>query len=467
MKFAFIQGGAYEKISVHFIAGALRDAGIEYAVFIEELESDFYGAVKAYQPDFIAHSLYIGEEDFAFESLRRLKEILPDVKTLVGGAFTVIFPEVVSRPEIDFVLRGDAEVTLPSFLRQYSVDWDPSVIPGISFKKNDGTVFENGKGELVDVKAIPKPDRDVYYKYPELRGASTKQFIASRGCPYKCTYCYNAELAGFFSKPYWRLRNIPEVLEEIRYVKERYGLQWVAFQDASLNANKKWLREFLGQYQAAGLPEFVCNMHAGNVDEPLIRLLKQAGCNRITFGVQSGNPRVRNTIAKRWETNEQIIAACRLCKDFGIRYNVDVIYGWPSETIDEAWDTVRLCRELDAETCSANILQFYPGVKVSRFALENGYIDKVPEISDLKLLDFKGSILRSPQKKIFINLNSLSSFIIKFPKLEWFFKVLLRLPPNRFFHLVKDFYILKRSIKYRSGQSVWAVIREYFVNHWH
>lgn len=461
MKVAFIQKCSYEKISIHYLVGALRDANIEYQVFIEDLEKDFYGELVKYNPSFVAYSLFIEEESFAFEYFRRVKELIPHAKTLVGGVFTLLFPEICRKKEVDFVFRGDGEFSLPRFIRMMEAKKDVREIDGICFVDEDGQEYRNDNLGLVQLSSLPKPDRDVYYKYEALRTKSTKIFIASRGCPYQCTFCYNAEFSGFFETKYWRQRNVQDVIEEIRYVKDTYGLKWVHFQDGTFNANKVWLKSFLQAYIEANLPEFLCNARAETMDEETTSLLKKAGCNRITFGIQSGNPRIRREVAGRLTTNEQIIKACHICKKYGIRVGVDVIFGWPGETLEEALDTIRLCRVVDVETCSSNVLVFYPGLSVTRFAYENNYIEKIPTLTEIKSLDLNKSLLIGVQKNLLVNIDKLFYYMIKFPAFERLFLRLLKLPPNKLFLLLKNMHLLLRSLKYDDAPSKFRIVCDY------
>lgn len=94
--------------------------------------------------------------------------------------------------------------------------------------------------------------------------------------------------------------------------------------------------------------------------------MKESGCDRITFGIQSGNPSIRKNIAGRQMSNEQIEAAFQLCHKYKIRVGADIIFGWPGETIDQAMDTIRLCRKLKASTYHSNVLIPYPGLSLTR-----------------------------------------------------------------------------------------------------
>ncbi len=465
-KVAFIQKSAYEKLSVHFLAGALREAGIEYDIFIEELEVDFYGELLKYNPSYVAYSLYIEEEDYVSEFFKNIKASLPGVITLLGGPFTLNFPDIIKKEEVDYLFRGDAEETLIEFIQIMESGGNVEKISGIRFvNKKTGQEYRNETMKLVDINNIPMPDRDLYYKYEILKTKPTKIFITSRGCPYKCTYCYNAELANFFESSYWRQRNIPDVIQEIREVKEKYCLKWVHFQDGTFNANKKWLKEFLKTYAEANLPPFLCNARVENIDEEMLGIMKKARCNRITFGIQSGNPRIRKEVAGRPMDNEKIIEACRLCKKYEIRVGVDVIFGWPGETMEEAMDTIKLCRQINVESYSSNVLVFYPGLKVTQYAYEKGFIEKIPSLSEIKQLNFNKSLMKGDIVKRLINMDKLFYYLIKFPKFEKALLLLLYLPVNRFFVLLKNVHFLFRSFKY-DEKSKYKIVKEYFLSNW-
>ncbi len=461
VKVAFVQKEAYEKLSVHFLAGSLKEKDIHCEVFIHDLEKDFYVKIVAYKPDYVVYSLFIGEENFAFEYLKKIKTVLPESVTLVGGPFALIYPEIISRPAVDYVFRGDGEKSLPEFILKHQRGEGLDSIKGLCYLDAHAQAHKNEECDLVDVSENCFPNRDVYYKYKVLQESPVKIFIASRGCPYGCTFCYNKELSRHFKKKYWRLRSIQETLEEIKYVKNTYGIEWVHFQDGTLNADKRWFKEFLRDYAQARLPGFLCNLRVENIDAETAVLLKKAGCDRITFGIQSGNDRVRHEVAGRLTTNEQIIRACRLIQEQGIRIGIDIIFGWPGETFEEAMDTIRLCREIKADSYSSNVLVFYPGLRVTHYAFEKGYIKKIPTLEEIHLLNFNDSLLMSKEKKIFINLDKLFFYLIKYPYFERMIFWLLKLPPNKIFLFLKNLHLLVRSFEYEKRLSKIVLLKNY------
>lgn len=461
---AFIQKSAYEKVSIHFLAGALRQHGIEYDVFVEDLEQDFFGSIVAYDPTHVLYSLFIGEEEYAFGYFKKLKQLLPQAKTVVGGPYVLIFGDVHLQPEVDYSFKGDSEDTLPAFLKRQDLGQDVRDIGGISFVDAQGQEHRNTAYGLADVNATPGPDRDLYYKYPALRANPTKTFIASRGCAYKCTYCYNAELSDHYKESYWRQRSVESVIKEIRHVRDRHGLDWVHFQDGTFNTGRPWLLAFLEAYRATDLPPFLCNARVENIDDGVARALKEARCDRITFGIQSGNEQIRHAIAGRKMSNKKIIEACALCKKYGIRVGVDIIFGWPGETLEQALETIRLCRTIDVESYSSNVLIFYPGLRITSYAYEGGYIQSIPKLTDIAALTPNTSLLTSGDKRLFINLDKLFNYLIRFPWLERPLLLLIKLPPNTFFNVLKNIHHLARSMKYDKAPSKLRLIGKYLTH---
>ena len=465
MRIAFIQKEAYEKIGVHQLVGCLKAEGFTVDLFVEQLEPDFYDKITAFQPDFILYSLFIGEESYMLEYFSNLKILLPKAKTLIGGPFTLIFPEIIKNKQIDYMIRGEAELSLPLFFKTCRENGDLEKVPGLGYIKN-GDIFMNNEIKMTaNLASLPDPDRDLYYKYEKLKNYKTKIFIASRGCPFNCTYCYNAEINKCFTDTFWRQRPPEAVYREIEHVRDNYGIEWVHFQDGTFNSSFVWLKSFLEGYKKRNLPPFLCNCRLETINEEMATLMKDAGCERITFGIQSGNFNIREKIGRRM-TNEKIEEVFNLCHKHGIRVGADIIFGFPSETVEQAMETIRLLRKIKPDSCHSNVLILYPNLSITREAVTNSFLKHQPTLEEIEKLNPNKSLLNQDNIKLLINLDKLSYFMINFPRAEKFLKLLMYLPPNKLFLIMKNLHMLKRSLKYDSTGvlSPIKIIKNYLKN---
>jgi radical SAM superfamily enzyme YgiQ (UPF0313 family) len=268
---------------------------------------------------------------------------------------------------------------------------------------------------------------------------------------------------------YWRMKAVDTVLGEIEDIRERYGLRWVHFQDGTFNADKRWLLSFLSAYRKRRLPPFLCNCRADRFDAQVARKLKAAGCDRITFGIQSGNWQVRSQTARRPMTDEQILNAFALCRKYGIRAGADIIFGWPGETLGQAMDTIRFCRKIKADSYHSNVLIPYPGISLTRDAVRNGYMRREPTMTEIGALTANRSLVDQENIDLLINTDKLFYYLIRFPKAEGLIKCLLRLPPNRFYNAIKNLHLLKRSLKYdaKNAADALRMITRHLRLFWH
>lgn len=466
-KVLFVQKALYEKLSVHALSAFLKKNNHECDVLIQDAEPNFYNKVESCNADIIAYSLSVGEYYEAKTILEKIKKRLPEKKILVGGPFLITFPEVIEKDFVDMTVVGDGEHPLVAILDKIKQGNDGfSDVDGVSFKRNKKIISNKRMPLIKDLTVLPIPDRDIYYaKYEELRKLKTKPFILSRGCPYNCSYCYSAQFNNYFKKCglYWRLRDPKQVLEEIRYVRDTYGLKWVQFHDGTFNANKSFIKKFLRLYAKAKLPKFLINSRPENIDEEYVFLLKKAGCDRVTIGVQQGNEKFRETVANRPMKNKKIIKSCRLLKKYKIRIGIDVIFGWPGETLNLAFETIDFARKLKPDIISSNVLRFYPKTAVTNYAIKKGYLKREPTIDEVELLHSNTS--QSKQKNIreLINLDKLCFLAVHYPKLEWLIRLLIKLPPNKLFLIIEEIPFIKRSFKYEMRNNKERTI--YLVNY--
>jgi len=466
-KLLFIQKKLVEYLSIQALSGFLKQNNHQCQVLCYGAENNFYKKVKDYNPDIIAASLMIGEYCSMKTVFKNIKKKNPSKPIIVGGPFLTSFPEIIKEDFIDITVVGDGEHSLLEILNRIDKNSQNfSNIDGVSFKKNNKVISSKNLAFIKDLTALPIPDRDIYYsKYKALRELKTKPFILSRGCPFSCSYCYSAQYNEYFRKcgTYWRLKDPYQVIREIRQVRNKYGLKWVQFHDGTFNANKIFIKNFLKLYAKSKLPKFLINSRTENIDKEYVYLLKKAGCDRVTIGIQHGNEEFRREIANRPMKNKQIIESGKLLKKYNIRICIDLIFGWPNETLKLAFETVNFSRKLKAEVINANVLRLYPKTAITKYAAKKGLLDHKVTIDEVELLHPNTSQLKQKNIKQLINLAKLHYLAIKYPKLEWLVKLLIRFPPSKLFLFIEEIPFIKRNFKYEIKSNKQRLI--YLINY--
>jgi len=286
-----------------------------------------------------------------------------------------------------------------------------------------------------DLDALPYVDRALYHAAVGRHGAAMRYFLTGRGCPFSCTYCLGPKMRDLFGGPPVRQRSVEHVLGEICEVRERWGLESVLLGDDIFGLDKAWASEFLARYRReVGLP-LVCHLRVGTFDRAFLDELRGAGCWMLSFGIESGNDRVRRQIMHRDISREEIVAAAGMVKEAGIVLETTNIVGLPTETLDEAFETVALNRDCGTDLVSVSVFQPYPGTALAERAREQGLL---PEdyAERIDRTYFEGSPLRMPGIVRLVNLHKFFALLVAHPRLEPLVRRLIRLRPNPLFTLV-------------------------------
>lgn len=456
-RIAFVDNMGVEKLGILYLSSVLKSQGHQVEVFLESLESDFIGALRSFNPDFVGFGSFIGQEPEVIGLFSEIKSKLPAVTTIQGGPSTVIYSDLIYHPSVDFVLRGDGEDSLPELIRRFEIKEDLSDLPGLYWKES-GRILKNTGAPLIrDFDSYPPADRDLHMKYGNLRNSRTKPFLMTRGCPFPCTFCGTATLNKTFKKekagPHFRYGIGERTISELKYVRDNYGLEWVQFHDATFNANRKFALEFLDLYIKEAMPPFICNIRSENINEEIVRKLKKARCDRVTMGIQSGNETIRKSLsARRTQTDENIHFACSLFKKHGIRVHIDLIFGWPGEKIEQGLETIDLARKVKVYKVNRNAMIYYPDSPITEYAHKNGFLERFPDVFDVPKLSnpLESPLLNTPDIKKLINLDKLAHYLINSrilsfaPIRDW----LLSFEPNRFYYFLKNIPALKVELIY-------------------
>jgi len=334
--------------------------------------------VAAFAPDIVAYSVCSNEVDRYLQINRFLKEHMK-VFSLFGGAHPTFFPEFVETNGVDAICRGEADRCFAEFLDRFGTD-DMYGVSNFAFERLDGRITANPLADLVnDLDALPVPDRDLLYAKDAFMARSPiKTFMAGRGCPYNCSYCYNHVHHALYrgKGKILRTKSVGYLLDEIRGVAKTYPLTFIRFLDDIFGMDRAWLAEFADRYPTEiGLP-FTCYARPNMATEAWCRQVRKAGCYSVYMAIECGNERLRNSGANRGISDEQIEAACRNLQRCGIRIATFNMVGMPGETEAEMLETVDLNHRLGVDLAVGSVCQPYPGTALNEYCKERGYLDE-------------------------------------------------------------------------------------------
>jgi anaerobic magnesium-protoporphyrin IX monomethyl ester cyclase len=469
----------YEPQGIMHLSSALKAAGHQVALAVEAHE-DPVAVAREFRPAIVGYSVITGSQRYYLELNRRIRQEI-DVFSVFGGPHPTFFPEMIEVEGVDGICIGEGEGAIVDLANALDDGGSAglqtplarnelrySSIPNWHFKLN-GEILRNAVRPYVDdLDSLPLPDRDlVYRKDRTYQRSKIKHFIAGRGCPYNCTYCFNHALSEIYRGKgrRFRMRSVDHVIEEVCQVKAKYPLEFVVFVDDVFVLSESWLVEFAKKYpREIGLP-FFCNTRANLVTAEQVQLLKKAGCTSVSMGIEAADDRLRNELLKRKMSKEQILQAARLLREGGIHFTTTNMIGLPTSTLEDDFQTLALNIECQPAYAHAFIFQPYPRTELGEFTRQHGWMvgtfDDIGEVAwDTSVLNF------SPEhKRQLTNLQRFFALAVEWPWLLPLVRRLIRLPGNSLFWLVNKLwkgYAIKRRV-----HPVRLSLREYVDMAWH
>jgi len=447
----FIQdNGVNENLGVMSIAGMLKAHGHEADLILtDEHPNNYPDLIAGYRPDLIAFSFMTGNRDWAYATARTLKERF-STPIIMGGVHPTLFPEDIDLSAVDYICVGEGEYPVLELMNAIDEGSDGSQIQNLWCRKN-GTVIQNPLRDLIqDFDPLPLPYREIYYKYRFIRDLPIKRFISGVGCPYRCTFCHNPLQKKIYEGrgTFIRKKSVSRVIAEVRSVKDRYPLHNVHFSDDTFVLDKKWLKEFLTAYRREISLPFSCNIRIDQVNEEMIRDLAESGCYGISFGIESGSERIRNTILKKHLRKEDIVANAKMIKRQGIKMIVTNLMGVPEETLDDAFETVAINQKIGADYTRAGVLIPYPKTEIVDYAIERGLLPADYAIHNFTQI-IRKSLIRSRYAREFENLCALFNLTVHFPFLTPLTRRLIRLPLTRLYSLTRLWEAFENMLYFR------------------
>jgi radical SAM superfamily enzyme YgiQ (UPF0313 family) len=465
-------------LGITMVSGSLRDRGHEVTVYVVDKDiGKTLRQLEQYKPDAVALSVLTGSHVGYQEIARAIKQLL-NIPIIWGGPHATFFPEVIELDCADAVCIGEGEEAAVEFADAFDAAGKTLPIDTPNFwVKRDGVIHRNAvRPRNRSLDDLPYPARDLYYdQFPILKNHGIKHFLAHRGCPYKCTYCFNHSFNQIYldqagDKKVFHSRTPDSIVDEILWLQNQVPIKMVTFVDDVFTLHRKWTLEFSKVYQKrCGIP-FSINTRFDNVDEEIVSSLAKAGLHLVYAGVEAGSEHIRNSLMERNMSIESMLEAGNLYKKYGIRLLTENVLGNPGETFEMALETLRINIKLKPDIANASVFAPYPGLKMTQIAIDGGYFDG--DFDRLESNYYHGSALRFDKKGDQQKILNLRCFFSLFTHQPWLMTPiipLLRLPFNTVFQWVGDItdgYYLRKGMAYKQGlKEFFTTVRHFLTNY--
>ena len=249
---------------------------------------------------------------------------------------------------VDVVVRSEGEQTLLELTQELSNPNALNSIDGITFRKNGQVIRTPNRPFMQNLDELPLP---AYKFFPlekyKLFGRRMLPIITSRGCPSQCSFCTSAQM---FGKGF-RARSPKNVVDELEWLKDEHGADAFTFYDDTFTLDKKRALKICEEMKnrKIGLP-WDCQTRVSTVSRDLLLKMREANCQQVFFGVESGCQKILDAV-KKGTTVEQNEKAIRLAKDAGLFVAVSVMIGYPGETQEMLQETIDLVKKSGARRC--------------------------------------------------------------------------------------------------------------------
>lgn len=333
--------------------------------------------IVAQRPDLLACSVLTNTYRWMLELARAAKERVPGLRVVFGGVHPSAVPErVLARPEVDYVCVGEGDVAFPALLRAFESGGPHGALPNLRYRDGHGGIVAGPQlPYFSDLDSLPHFEKPLWEEH--LRVADPYLTVASRGCPYRCTFCFNnffVALPDGDGGRYVRQRSVAHVLDELGAATSRYGeLALVNFQDDVFTVDREWLAPFLERYRREIGAPFRCMSHPRYVDDEIAGWLARAGCVGVQIGVQSIDDGFKHEL-KRYERTHHVARAIGALESRGVPVQVDHILGLPGEP-DDAQHRARHFYARHAPTrISIYWATYFPGTEMIQQGLAAGHL---------------------------------------------------------------------------------------------
>lgn len=370
-------------IYLAYAASVLRDDGLDVRFLdgiVHELDIQaFAERVAQIGPALVAIECSTPSINFDLATAAAVKEAIPGVRTaMIGSHSTYFHREMLEEyPQVDFILRGEFEYTLRDLARVLAGGGDLATVEGLSYRQNGAARATPARPLEMEMDRFPFPDRAIVpnadYRSAVFEGGTPTTMITSRGCPAYCTFCLWPETMYGHR---FRARSAENVVAEIEQAVTDHGVDEIYFDDDTFTFGRRRLMEIMDLIRERGLHnrmQWRCQSRVDTVDRESLIAMRDAGCNYIYFGIESGSQELLDRMRKGISL-EKVRETFALCKQVGIKRQAFFLFGMPGETKETIQQSIDLAKELAPDSVQFAVAIAHPGTRLYEEAKAKGWL---------------------------------------------------------------------------------------------
>lgn len=343
---------------------------------------DIRERIAAYGPDIVGITAPTPAINHVFKTAEIAKELNPNITVVLGGIHPSVMPDqtISDSKAVDFLIRGEGELSFTELI-EYLQDGNTKYgsIDGICFRDNGSVVKTSKRNFIKDLDTVPFPARDLY-DLTLYRSAPTKKvsdddatpILTSRGCPYDCIHCPSRNIwSGVI-----RYRSADNVVNEIVECVERFNLKEFNFFDDTFTIKKSRVIDICKKIMERRLGiSWICFSRTNTIDDELVEYMKEAGCKKISFGLESGDQGILDTMRKK-TTVEQGRRAVETVRRHNIPVHASFMLGNVGETEETIRKTEKFAKSLGLDNATFFITTPFPGTDLYDIAKDLGHVNE-------------------------------------------------------------------------------------------
>jgi len=327
----------------------------------------------------------------ALKTAATAKQVHSNCVTILGGCHATFWDDKALEecPQLDMVVRKEGEYTLLEIVNRLKENRHIDDVLGTTCWKNEKIIRNEDRPYIENLDDLPFPAHHLLpLKRLRKQGKVIFPLTTSRGCVYWCNFCTAVRM---FGRRY-RMRNPKNVVDEIQFLNEKYGATQFTFSDDTFTVDQARVRKICEDVRNRRLKvQWDCETRVDMITRDLLEKMKKAGCIAVWFGVESGCQNVLNSMEKSINL-AQTRRAFKWAHEAGLMTIASVILGFPGETKDTAFKTVKFVEELNPNDVGYHIATPYPGTPMYDFVKENGWL----KITDFDRYDTATPVFESP-----------------------------------------------------------------------